>query len=248
MLVDVEFVIVPFATSIAGRERLVSDRLVIVALVRVACDEDKLLIVDEAFSMIPIVEVGVIAFVPLNVQLLLIQFPPTAKHPPPIRLSPLPFIVEVAEETIFNPPVPAVKLIAVAPVEFPIAIVWAAAFVPKLIAPVPVFKVNAPFVVVNTEPPVPVFILTAVAPVTLPTVTVCAIAFVPIFSAPVPEFKVSEVAPVELPKVIACATAFVPILIAPVPELKTNDVAPVELPKAIVLALAPVPILRAPVD
>ncbi len=61
MLVDVELVIVPFATSIAGRERLVSERLVIVALVNVAFVEVRYEV--EAVKRFAVSELVVEAFV-----------------------------------------------------------------------------------------------------------------------------------------------------------------------------------------
>lgn len=73
-----------------------AERFVVVALVSVAFVEDRLLILEEAFIIIPTVEVGVIAPAPAKFQLLVIQFPATAKQPPAIRFIPFPFTVDVA--------------------------------------------------------------------------------------------------------------------------------------------------------
>jgi hypothetical protein len=62
MFVDVELVIVPFPTLIAGRERLVSERLVIVAEVRVAFPPAMFAVVMFAVSVLVVEALVVDAF------------------------------------------------------------------------------------------------------------------------------------------------------------------------------------------
>ena len=57
----------------------------------------------------------------------------------------------------------------------------AVASVPRFIDPVPVFRLNTPFVVVYVVPPVPALKFNAVAPVTFPIAIVRAVALVPKF-------------------------------------------------------------------
>ena len=62
-LVEVEFVIVPFATLIAGRERFVNERLVIVAEVSVAFPPAMLAVVMFAVEIFEVVELDVEAYI-----------------------------------------------------------------------------------------------------------------------------------------------------------------------------------------
>lgn len=143
------------------------------------------------------------------------------------------------------PPVPEVRLTAVAPVAFPMAIVLALALVPMLTLPVvpessvtvpvvPELSDKFPDVVVSSAiPPVPDVKFTAVAPVALPMAIVLALALVPMLTLPVvPESSVTVPVVPELSDKLPDVE--VSSEIPPVPDVRLTAVAPVLLPIAIV--------------